>query len=338
MTVTDAGLGLPSGVTLRWLGVAGFALSYQGTTVLVDPYVSRIPLADSLFRRAALPDPDLIDRWIPRADAVLLGHTHFDHAVDAPAVAVRDGAIVYGGASAVHLMRLHGQAGLAVGVEPHLQYGIGPFTVTFVPSRHSRLLLGRRVPSSGEITCEHVGALNPQAYRCGQVWGIHIAVDTPGGPFTLYHQGSADLVEDQIRHRGVDVFLCGVAGRQFTDDYTSRVLRALQPERVVVTHHDDFFVPLGEPQGYAFGVAVDRFPDEVAAVSTGIRVMALPAPTPVLDTTPGRPRISDGEPCASEPGAGRPPPEPLQHREAERPAQSERELRGQPSGRSDREP
>lgn len=137
------------------------------------------------------------------------------------------------------------------------------------------------MPQSGEITCEHVGALNPSAYRCGQTWGIHIAVDTPGGPFTLYHQGSADLIEDEIRHHGVDLFLCGVAGRQFTEDYTSRILRSLQPDRVVVSHHDDFFVPLEERQGFAFGVAVERFPAEVAAVSRDIGVLALPEPVPL---------------------------------------------------------
>lgn len=280
----DRGLptGLPAGLDVRWLGVAGFAISYGGATVLIDPYVSRTSLGDSLRRRPALPDRTLIDRWLPRADAVLLGHTHFDHAVDAPAVAARDGATVYGSASAVHLMALHGLAGQAVEVEGHRPFSVGPFTVTFVPSQHSKLLLGRSVPNGGEITCEHVGALSPQAYECGQVWGIHVAVDTPGGPFTLYHQGSADLIESEVRHRGVDLFLCGVAGRQFTERYTARMLGLLRPDRVVVTHHDDFFVPLGDPQGFAFGVDVARFPDEVAAVSRDIEVLALPEPQPLL--------------------------------------------------------
>ncbi len=281
LTVAETDLALPAGVDLRWLGVAGFSLAFQGTTLLIDPYVSRVSFADALRRRPALPRRDLLLRWVPAADAVLVGHTHFDHAVDAPAIAGRDGATVYGGASAAHLMGLHGRGELAVEVEPHRPYDIGPFTVTFVPSRHSKLLLGRSVPQSGEITCEHAGALNPSAYRCGQTWGIHVAVDTPGGSFTLYHQGSADLIEEEIRHHSVDLFLCGVAGRQFTEDYTSRILRSLQPDRVVVSHHDDFFIPLEERQGFAFGVAVERFPDEVAAVSRDIDVLALRAPVPV---------------------------------------------------------
>jgi L-ascorbate metabolism protein UlaG (beta-lactamase superfamily) len=82
-------LGLPDGLELEWLGVASYRLSFEGTTVLVDPYVSRAPL---LLRRPALPDAHLIDRHVRKADAILIGHTHWDHAVDAPAIAPRSTA------------------------------------------------------------------------------------------------------------------------------------------------------------------------------------------------------------------------------------------------------
>lgn len=270
-------LGLPPGLDVRWLGVAGFALTYEGTTVVIDPYVSRVPLADMVRRRTVVPSRSLVDRWIPRADAVLVGHTHFDHVIDAPEVARRDGATVYGSSSARHLMGLYGMADRAVEVEAHRPYEIGPFTVTFVPSVHSKLVLGMKVNGAGEITCEHVGDLCPQAYRCGQVWGIHIEV----GGATLYHQGSADLLDDELSPRQVDVMLCGVAGRQFTPGYLERILPRVEPKVVVVTHHDDFFVPLDRPQGFAMGVDVARFPDEVAAVSNDFRVVTLPDPEPL---------------------------------------------------------
>lgn len=275
LTGQAAQLGLPRGVELRWLGVAGFALSHEGTTVLIDPYVTRRPIGDLLRRRVTVADPTLLDRHVPRADAILIGHTHFDHAQDAPAIARRDGATVYGSTSAAHLMGLHGLAAQAVVVEPHRPFAVGPFTVTFVPSEHSKLALGLKVPNGGELTCDHVTHLTPQAYCCGQVWGIHVEV----AGATLYHQGSANLIEDEICHRDVDVFLCGIAGRQFTDDYTARMLRAIRPATVVVSHHDDFFRTLAEPQGLAFGVDVERFTDEVQQVSSDIRLLALPAPT-----------------------------------------------------------
>ncbi len=73
-------------------------------------------------------------------------------------------------------MRLHGLGGLAVEVEPYRRYELGPFVVSFTPSLHSKLILGRRVPFDGELTCEQLDGLTPGAYRCGQVWGIRIEV------------------------------------------------------------------------------------------------------------------------------------------------------------------
>jgi len=54
LVVAPAELGLPTGLDVRWLGVAGYAITYEGTTVLIDPYVSRATMADSLRRRPAL--------------------------------------------------------------------------------------------------------------------------------------------------------------------------------------------------------------------------------------------------------------------------------------------
>lgn len=270
-------LGLPLGLEIAWLGVAGFSLSYDGTTILIDPYVSRVPLADLLRRRTVVPDVSQIDSWIPRADAILVGHTHFDHVMDTPEIARRDGATVYGSRSAHHLMGLYGLARQSVEVDAHRVYEIGPFEVTFVPSVHSKLVLGLKVNQGGELTCEHVGNLCPQAYECGQVWGIHIAV----AGITIYHQGSADLIDDEVKHRDVDLMLCGIAGRQFTPGYLERILPRLEPRAIVATHFDDFFVPLAKPQGFAMGVDVARFPDEVAEISRDFRVVTLPRAQPL---------------------------------------------------------
>lgn len=270
--------GLPEGLQIEWLGVAGFVLSYQGTTIVIDPYVSRAPLGALLRRRALLPEQAVIDRWVPRADAVLVGHTHFDHALDAPAIALRDDCGVYGGKSCRSLMGVWGLARLANQVEAHRPFEIGPFTVTFVPSVHSKLILGKATPSDGAITCDHFEGLVSGAYRCGEVWGIHISV----AGVSIYHQGSADLLDDEVRHRDVDVFLCGVAGRQVSDRYAERILTRLGPRLVVVAHHDDFFTPLAAPSDrFAFGVDISGFPDEVAAVSREFRVVTPPSPRPV---------------------------------------------------------
>jgi L-ascorbate metabolism protein UlaG (beta-lactamase superfamily) len=269
-------LQLPPGLELEWLGVSGYRIGYEDQTLFVDPYVSRVPFADLLRqRRATLPDPEALDRFAQapgEVAGVLVGHTHFDHAVDAPAIARRFRCKAYGSDSLLALMALHGLADRAVSVEPYRTYELGPFTVSFTPSAHSKLLLGLAVPYDGDLTCEHLDALFPGAYRCGQVWGISIEV--AGTRF--YHQGSANLIDDAVRERGVDVFLAGVAGRSFTDAYWRRILPLLDPRVVVPTHYDNFFRPLGRPMEFVSNVQLSALADEIGSVSRDAELAALP--------------------------------------------------------------
>jgi L-ascorbate metabolism protein UlaG (beta-lactamase superfamily) len=268
-------LDLPAGLDIEWLGVSGYRITYEDVSIFIDPYVSRVPLRAFLLRRRTLPDAAMLDRYANAPGAVagiLVGHTHFDHAVDAPALARRHGANAYGSASLAHLMRLHGVGDKAVEVRPHEPYELGPFVVRFVPSRHSKLLFGRKVPMDGELTCEHLDGLGPSSYKCGAVYGIHIEV----AGISLYHQGSADLNDAELRDGAVDVFLAGVAGRSVTPRYWERILPRLDPRIVVPTHYDNFFSPLGRPQDFVKRVQLADVPGEVTRVAGDARVAALP--------------------------------------------------------------
>lgn len=273
-------LELVQGLELEWLGVAGYRLSYEGQTIYIDPYLTRVPLSSVFRRTPALADPGLHERFLRpsgRVLGVLVGHTHFDHAIDVPAIARRHECAAYGSSSLLNLMRLHGLGERAVEVEPNRRYELGPFTVTFVPSVHSKLLLGLAVPFDGELTCEHLEALSPSAYKCGQVWGVHVEV----AGMTFYHQGSANLIEEALQHRPVDVFLAGIAGRSFTRDYWARILPRLEPQTIVASHFDDFFRPIDASMGFSTNVNLAAVPDEVAEVSRDFTVATLSPMEPV---------------------------------------------------------
>jgi L-ascorbate metabolism protein UlaG (beta-lactamase superfamily) len=268
-------LELSPGLEIEWLGVSGYRLTYEGQTLFIDPYVSRVPLGAVLRRARALPDESLLDRYLGASEGVLgvlVGHTHFDHAVDAPAIARRCRCPAYGSDSLVQLMRLHGVGEQAVEVELYRRYELGPFTVSFTPSQHSKLILGLAVPFAGQLTCEHLDALSPAAYRCGQTYGIHVEV----AGTSFYHQGSANLIDEALRISGVDYFLAGVAGRGFTPRYWQRILTRLQPRTIVPTHYDDFFRPLSDPLGFTTNVNLSEVPAEIGAVSRDFGVAALP--------------------------------------------------------------
>lgn len=268
-------LPLPKGLELQWLGTAGYRIGYQGQSIYIDPYFSRVPLGAVLQRKPSLPDAAVLDRVLSgvtdQVVGVLVGHCHFDHAIDAPEIARRYNAPAYGSKSLVNLMALHGLRHLAKEVEPRKAYEIGPFTVRFIRSEHSKLALGHSVPNDGELTCEHLDALSPAAYRCGQVWAILIEV----AGIKIYHQGSANLIDEEVPTGGVDIFLAGIAGRRFTKDYWQRVLRRLEPKWIVASHFDDFFKPIDAPMGFSMNVNLAAFPEEVGKVSRDFSLATL---------------------------------------------------------------
>ena len=100
--MTPADLALPppttatsGGVRIQWLGTAGFAIEHDGFVLLIDPYLTRASLATCLTT-ALQPALARLARVLPRADAIVLSHTHFDHALDVPALAKQTGAPVFG--------------------------------------------------------------------------------------------------------------------------------------------------------------------------------------------------------------------------------------------------
>ena len=72
-------LPLARGLELEWLGTAGYRLTYEGQTLLIDPYLTRVPLRDVLRRAPALADPALHARFLPAEHRDVVGHPRRAH-------------------------------------------------------------------------------------------------------------------------------------------------------------------------------------------------------------------------------------------------------------------
>jgi L-ascorbate metabolism protein UlaG (beta-lactamase superfamily) len=80
---------------LTYLGVAGWRVDDGANALLVDPFFSRTRLEDGGAMLS--PDPGLIARYAPaHANAILVGHSHYDHLLDVPDIAKRTGATIVG--------------------------------------------------------------------------------------------------------------------------------------------------------------------------------------------------------------------------------------------------
>ncbi len=257
------------GARITWLGTAGFVIESPEATLLIDPFVTRPGLTRITGRM--IPDDVAIARHVPpNADAVLCGHSHYDHVADAPRIAKLTKAKLVGSLSTCAWGRAEGlPESQLVQIPPAgAVVRFGDLEVRYVPSRHGKVAFGR-VPLMGEVRTTPRGPGRLWHYRMGGAFGI--LIKAPG--VTIYHNGSADLIDAELDGERADVLLACLAGRKGTENYVARLVSALGPKLVVPTHHDAFFAPLERGLHLLPGIDVEGFVSEVFLRAPGASVI-----------------------------------------------------------------
>lgn len=236
--MSSAGHGRPSKIRLRWLGVAGVELIADGYVLLIDPYLTRVSLWQSLGR--VRPNRVLLQRHLPRADAILITHAHIDHLLDAPEIAQYTGATLYGSANAVQIAALCGLSAaqmVQVGAGDRLE--LGPFVAHVETSAHvpvpgfgpKPLRKGLRAP---------LRLFDYQMDVCYrfliEVNGCRLLTDPGVCPADL---PQADLLFLYPHHQ---------------PDELRVLLAQVRPQVVWLTHWDDMWRPLSRPLRTSFSV------------------------------------------------------------------------------------
>ena len=275
-------------VVLKYLGTAGWEISDGTTAILIDPYLSRIngpapPGGSSSHSLAgdtrkaygwndvAAPDVAAIDSHIQRADFVLVTHTHYDHILDVPHIALKTGATVIGTESTENVMRAYGvpEAQLLT-VRGGEDYQFGSFSLKVIPSIHSPL--------------DHKHYFSSATAPAGMKAPLTLEQIHPEGGTLAYlirfhgHQilafGGMNYIEREIMGLEPDVALIGAAtSRKEIYDYSGRLMRDLHyPALVLPTHWDNFLAPYGASQQPALD-ALQSFVQEIVAASPKTRVI-----------------------------------------------------------------
>lgn len=213
---------------LTYLGVAGWHLATSGFSLLIDPYVTRLSLAQVALGRAR-PDAAAIAAHLPPADALLVTHPHYDHIMDVPEVIRQQCIPVYASPQGCDLLALLGvEAGSTHLIEPGNDLSVGPFRVEVHPSTH-RTIFGR-IPYLGPLQPGLTPPLRPADYRIRQQFSFRICSD---GPSVLIASGI-----DAEPAVPADVLLVGADA---SIGQLRPILDAVQPRLVLPNHWDDMF-------------------------------------------------------------------------------------------------
>ena len=233
---------------VTFLGVSTLLFDDGSTAILLDGFFTR-PNSRQLLLEKISPDKAIIKNSLQRAGidklaAVIVNHSHYDHAMDAPEVAARTGAVLVGSESTANVGRGWGlpEANIAAR-RPGDIMTFGRFTVTLLQSRH--------VPSrftGGEIAAPLVPPVRANAYLEGTSFAVQIEHDGR----RLLVNASAGFVPGALAGRRADVVFLGIGqlGKQslsYMAEYWRELVTTSSARRVIPIHWDDFTAPIDQP-------------------------------------------------------------------------------------------
>lgn len=221
-------------IALTYTGVAGWQIESAGKTVLVDPYFSR-PDLDGVLES----DPAAVAARAPkRADLIVVGHSHVDHLLDTPAVALATGAQVMGSASTIAVANAKNvPAEKLIPIRGGEDYQFDGFSVRVIPSLHSALD-DKHFAQGAPIT-----VIPPQRfddYTDGGTFNYLLRV----GGHEVFVTSTANFIERELVGLNPDIAILATGLREEVTDYTCRLMRLLDyPEVVYATHFDNWRAP-----------------------------------------------------------------------------------------------
>lgn len=256
----------PGQFVFRFTGAGGLYLGDAETAVLVDPFFSNPGLWQVLSLRGLHSDTQTIDRYLPPLDrvrALLVGHAHYDHALDVPYVFSKlpQEARVLGSETLNNLIAPSVPALRRVNVEPALAQDLKGGAWIFVTPRlrvmpiaseHSPHI-GNFLIAGGKMQ-EALDSLPADSldWKAGPTISYLVDFLDPGGRvyYRVFVQTSSSnppkgIPPPEVLGDGYPVNVAVICAANFTNvkDYPQTLLSALNPAEVVIVHWEKFWEP-----------------------------------------------------------------------------------------------
>lgn len=235
-------------VRATFLGVSTILLDDGETRIMTDGFFTR-PNPRQLFLHKIAPDPAVISSSLARAGitklaAIIVCHSHYDHAMDAPLVAMQTGAVIVGSSSTANIARGSDVPEDRIRVpRPGEAMTFGKFKVTLLRSEH--------VPT-GFATGEITEPLRPPAPASDYREGGSYAVLVEHGTHSLLINASAGFAQGAFAGRSAETVFLGIGqlGKHdaaYMNDYWREAVATVHAQRVIPIHWDNFGLPLDRP-------------------------------------------------------------------------------------------
>lgn len=263
---------------VQYLGTGGYLVKFGGRAVLFGPHYSNPSIVEVALNHDIATDASLVDLLFPAeaadASAILVGHSHYDHFMDVPYVALHRAtrASIYTSATGRNLIA---PVVPAIEASGRRVVAVDPYTGSFLPAADSPpgiRILPIRSEHSDQVTVslpfglatwpvhmfrgevEHTAyeklPRTPSEWKEGKVFAflVDFLDERKSVQFRVYYQDSGanppfglvprELVDD----KRVDVaLLCAGGDVDRIKDHPETIIANARPRFVVVGHWEDLF-------------------------------------------------------------------------------------------------
>ena len=237
---------------ITFLGTTTLLFDDGTDQILFDAHVTRPSLKKYIFGRE-LPNTAMADEMIrlhkiDRLKAIFVSHSHHDHVMDAPYIAKKCGAVIYGSSSALNVARGGGvPEEQLVEFKAEDTFAVGNYKIKVIASIHSKpTILNNDLGQTIDSPLDPNSKL--RAYKEGGSYDFF--VETPDKKYMI--RPSFNYIEGQMDGYKADVLFLGVAGLAKADEATEKkffeeTVAKVEPSLVVPLHWDNFFSGLDKP-------------------------------------------------------------------------------------------
>jgi L-ascorbate metabolism protein UlaG (beta-lactamase superfamily) len=229
----------PTGkIEVLWLGQAGFRITtVTGKVIVIDPWVRTNPKTPAQYKN--------LDA-LGKVDLILVTHAHFDHFADAPDLAKKNNAPMYGPAGLGTTVATLGI--LPANLAP--RFGKGGTIMPFGPQGVK--ITATHAEHSSELVWKNPATGKDETHPGGEPVGYVIELENG---FKIYHMGDTGIFGDLRligRYYRPDLLLMPI-GRHFVmspEDAAYVTENYLKPSFVIPMHYGTIPVLSGKPEEY----------------------------------------------------------------------------------------
>lgn len=254
----------------QFYGTSTLLLSDEHNSVLIDGYITREGLLTSIINQMKTNKDALKFINKRRISAVLVAHSHFDHARDSAAVANEKMATLIGSQRTLNIVDANDEKL----VQTDKMLTIGNFKVSFITSNHVKKSFSKKALEKLLLYL----SFSPKFIKGGDIYSFYInhpqakTLIVPSASFPENWATSNNIKVDTVF---LSIGLLGEQPSDYLVKYWKSTVVDTCAKTVIPIHWDDFRVPLSEP--------LEVTPDIITNISKTMKVLNALAQIPICN-------------------------------------------------------